>query len=118
MTYVDGYVLPIPEGKIEDYRAMATKAGALWKEHGALSYKETVLEDKDAKEYCGNFPKLFGVKPGEVVVFAYVLFNSREHRDEVNAKVMSDPRLKGDCENMPFDPQRMAYGGFTPLVDL
>lgn len=128
MTYVDGFVLPVPEGKIDAYREMAESAGKIWMEHGALQYKECVLEDakpempEDAPETCKITPfgDLAGTKDGETVIFAFIVYKSREHRDEVNKKVMADPRMKGACDenNMPFDPSRMTYGGFKALVDL
>lgn len=128
MTYVDGFVLPVPEGKIEAYREMAEKAGKIWMEHGALQYKECVLEDaepempEDAPENCKltPFPDLAGVKDGETVIFAFIVYKSRKHRDEVNGKVMADPRMKEACDenNMPFDPSRMTFGGFKAIVDL
>lgn len=125
MTYVDGFVLPVPEGKLEDYRKLAENAGKIWIEHGALLYKECVLEDgepalpEDAPESCKNVPfrDLARVKEGETVVFAFIVYKSREHRDEVNQKVMADPRLKCDGENMPFDPSRMTFGGFRTIVE-
>lgn len=128
MTYVDGFVLPVPEGKIDAYRQMAESAGKIWMEHGALQYKECVLEDakpempEDAPEACKITPfgELAGTKDGETVIFAFIVYKSREHRDEVNKKVMADPRMKDACDenNMPFDPSRMTYGGFKALVDL
>lgn len=120
MSYVDGFVLSVPEGKLDTYRKMAETAGAVWKEHGALVYKECVLEDKSEHEYCTTFPAMAGAAAGETVIFAYIVFESRAHRDAVNAKVMEDQRIKDSCdpENMPFDCKRMAYGGFSALVDL
>ncbi|MBX3629878.1 MAG: DUF1428 domain-containing protein [Nitrosomonas sp.] len=128
MTYVDGFVLPVPEGKIDAYRQMAESAGKIWMEHGALQYKECVLEDakpempEDAPETCKITPfgELAGTKDGETVIFAFIVYKSREHRDEVNKKVMADPRMKDACDknNIPFDPSRMTYGGFKALVDL
>lgn len=125
MTYVDGFVIPVPEGKIEAYREMAESAGKIWMDHGALIYKECVLEDgepempEDAPETCKITPfrNLAGAKDGETVIFAFITYKSREHRDEVNKKVMSDPRLQCDENNVPFDPARMAYGGFKAIVD-
>lgn len=119
MQYVDGYLLPIPKENIEAYAAIAQHAGQLWMEHGALAYKECVI-DHDNIEGLVPFAKAADVKPGEVPVLAFVIFKSREHRDSVNAKVMADPRLHEMCNpnNMPFDCNRMAYGGFTTLVDL
>jgi len=118
MSYVDGFVVPVPEGKLDAYLEIAQTAGAVWKEHGALAYKECVLEDKTDHEFCTTFPAMAGLKAGETVIFAYIVYESREHRDAINAKVMEDPRIKCDPENMPFDCKRMAYGGFKALVDL
>src|SRR5687768_2351901 len=92
MKYVDGYVLPVPKKKIEVYRRIAQKAGKIWREHGALEYRECAGEDLDSK-WGVPFPKQMKVKPGETVVFAWIVFKSRAHRDKVNAKVMKDPRL-------------------------
>ena len=119
MTYVDGFVLPVPSGNIEKYREMAGKAGKVWMEHGALAYKECVIEDSSANDMCATFPAAFGTKDGETVVFAFITYKSREHRDEVNAKVMADPRIAEACggDDMPFDTKRMAYGGFQSIVD-
>ncbi len=120
MTYVDGFVLPVPEGKINEYKKMAAHAGKIWMEHGALAYKECVAEDMEDKGFCKTFPDAFKTKKGETVVFAYIVYKSREHRDEVNKKVMADERMNEACDadNMPFDCKRMAYGGFKALVDL
>jgi len=117
--YVDGFVIPVPSDKIAEYQAIAEKACVIWKEHGALDYRETVLEDPDAKDMV-NFPALAGAKEGETVVFAYIVYESREQRDAVNAKVMADPRLHEMCPEHggvpPFDCKRMAYGGFKTIV--
>ena len=118
MTYVDGYVLPVPKNKLEVYRKIATKAGKIWREHGALEYKECVAED--VKTGFGvPFPKNMKLKSGETVIFAFVVFKSRAHRDKVNAKVMKDPRLTADMAeaDMPFDCKRMVYGGFKTIVE-
>jgi uncharacterized protein YbaA (DUF1428 family) len=118
MRYVDGYVLPVPKKNVEAYRRMAQKAGKVWREHGALDYKECVGDDLNVK--CGvPFPRNMKLKSGETVVFAYVVFKSRAHRDRVNAKVMKDPRLADsmDGKSMPFDFKRMVYGGFKILDD-
>lgn len=117
MTYVDGFVVPVPADKIEEYRKIAEPAGAIWMKHGALSYKECVLEDGEDKGFCATFPAAFQTKKNETVVFAYITYNSREHRDEVNAKVMADMKPE-DYPEMPFDCKRMAYGGFKAIVDL
>lgn len=114
--YVDGYVLPIPRAKLDEYRRIAQKAGKIWKEHGALEYKECVAEDMDCQGMV-PFPKVAKAKEDEVVIFAYVVFKSKKHRNEVNAKVMADPRLAGmSPEAMPFDCKRMVYGGFQTIV--
>ena len=117
-NYVDGYVLPVRKSKIETYRQMAEKAGAIWKEHGALEYRECVGEDLTVNDTV-PFPRLVDVRPDETVVFAWIVFKSRTHSDEVNAKVMKDPRLADsmDPNAMPFDCKRMAYGGFETLVE-
>jgi uncharacterized protein YbaA (DUF1428 family) len=116
MKYVDGYVLPIPKKNLPAYRRMAQKAGEVWKEYGALEYKECVGEDLVTK-WGVPFSRLLRLKRGETVVFSWVVFKSRAHRDRVNAKVMKDPRLASYQGPMPFDMKRMVYGGFTTLVD-
>lgn len=114
--YVDGYVLPVPKKYIEAYRRLARKAEKIWKEHGALDYKECVGDDLAIKGMV-PFPRGVKAKPGETVVFAWVLFKSRAHRDLVNAKVMQDPRLADmDQKSMPFDHKRMVYGGFKVII--
>jgi uncharacterized protein YbaA (DUF1428 family) len=120
MSYVDGYVLPLPEQNIEVYREMAQNAGSIWIEQGALSYKECIAEDMNSEWAKDSFPRSVQAEKGETVVFAFIVFKSREHRDEVNARVFQDPRMKGcgDNEVMSFDNKRMIYGGFTTLVDL
>ena len=118
MKYVDGFVLVVPKKNMAAYTRMAKLAGKVWREHGALDYKECVGEDLKVK--CGvPFPRLARTKSGEAVVFSYIVYKSRAHRDRVNAKVMKDPRIKemGDMESMPFDVKRMTYGGFTVIVD-
>ncbi len=119
MEYVDGFVLPLPTANIEAYRRLAETAAKIWKEHGALAYRECVAEDTVAADMVA-FPVLAGCGEGETVVFAYITYKSRAHRDEVNAKVMADPRIQSMCDpdNSPFDFKRMAYGGFSVLVDM
>lgn len=119
MRYVDGYVLAIPKKNLSAYRRMARKAGAVWREHGALDYKECAGDDLNVK-FGVPFPRIMKVKPGETVVFSYVVFKSRAHRDRVNARVMKDPRIAEGCGSkaMPFDMKRMAYGGFKAIVDI
>jgi len=114
--YVDGFVLPVPKNKLPAYKKLAQKASKIWREHGALDYRECAGDDLDIKMMV-PFPKLAKVKPGETVVFAWITYKSRAHRDAVNAKVMQDPRIANmDPKSMPFDCKRMAYGGFTTLV--
>jgi uncharacterized protein YbaA (DUF1428 family) len=119
MKYVDGYVLPVPKKNLAAYRRMAQKAGKVWREHGALQFRECVGDDLKTKK-IKSFPSLVKPKPGETVVFSWIVFKSRTHRDAVNAKVMKDPRLAKmmDMKSMPFDSKRMAYGGFKVMVDL
>jgi uncharacterized protein YbaA (DUF1428 family) len=117
MPYVDGFVLAVPKAKLEDYRALAQKAGEVWKEYGALAYVECVADDVPYGELT-SFPRAVQAKEDEVVVFSWIVYETREHRDAVNAKVMSDPRLKHDAANMIFDGKRMIYGGFRTIVEL
>ena len=118
MPYIDGFLLPIPKRNMEAYRRLARKAGKIWKEHGALEFRECVGDDLDVKMGVA-FPTLIKAKRGETAVFSWIAFKSRAHRDRVNAKVMADPRIANmDPESMPFDVKRMAYGGFKVLVDL
>ena len=119
MAYIDGFVVPVPKRKLEAYRAMARKAGKVWREHGALVYVEGVADDVKPGKHT-SFPQSVKLKPGETVVFSYIMYKSRSHRDRVNAKVMKDPRLKPmmDPKAMPFDGKRMFWGGFKVLVDL
>lgn len=115
--YIDGFVLPLPKDKIEDYRRISEKASVIWKEHGALEYRECVADDMDAKGMV-SFPQLSQAGENDTVVFAYITYRSREHRDEVNAKVMADPRIhEMGPDEMPFDCARMAYGGFRTIVE-
>src|SRR5215217_519405 len=116
-NYVDGYVLPVPKNKVAVYRRIASKAGKVWREHGALEYRECIGDDLNVK-FGMPFPKALKAKAGETIVFAYVVYKSRAHRDKVNARVMKDPRLAemmGDAP-MPFDAKRMLFGGFKVIV--
>jgi uncharacterized protein YbaA (DUF1428 family) len=118
MAYVDGFVLPVPRKNLRAYQRMAQKAGRIWQEYGALEYRECVGEDLDVKMGT-SFPRQLGLKRGETVVFSWIVYKSRAHRDQVNAKVMKDPRISGmDPKSMPFDMNRMVYGGFDTLVDM
>ncbi len=118
MSYVDGYVLPVPKKNLPAYRRMARLAGKIWREHGALDYKECVGDDLDTT-FGAGFPKTIKLKPDETVVFSYIVYKSRAHRDRVNAKVMADARLTAANKGkpMPFDMKRMVFGGFKVLVD-
>ena len=117
--YVDGFIVPVPRKKLAAYRRMAQKAGKLWKEHGALEFIESVADDVKKGKWT-SFPRSVKLKPGETVVFAYIVYKSRAHRDKVIAKVMKDPRLASmmNPKEMPFDGKRMIYGGFHVLVSL
>jgi len=119
VRYVDGYVLPVPKKNLQAYRRMAEKAGKIWGEHGALEYRECAGDDLKVK-FGVPLPRLAKAKPGETVVFSWIVFKSRSHRDRVNAKVMKDPRITGMCDqkSMPFDVKRIAWGGFKVLVDV
>lgn len=118
MAYVDGFVIVIPKKNIAAYRKMAKIAGEVWKEYGALDYKECVGEDLKVK-YGTPYPKLLKIKPTETVIFSYITYKSRAQRDKINAKVIQDARIKDSCEpdNMPFEMKRMSYGGFDVIVD-
>lgn len=118
MSYVDGFVIPIAKKNLKAYVKMAEKAGKIWKDHGALEFRECALEDTNIK-FGVPFTKHVKAKPGETVMFSWIVYKSRAHRDRVNAKVMRDPRMNemGDPKDMPFDVKRMVYGGFDVLVD-
>ena len=119
MKYVDGYVLPVPKKNLAVYRRMAQQAGELWRKYGALEFRECVGDDFKTQK-VKSFPALVKPKRGETVMFSWITFKSRAHRDSVNAKVMKDPAIakmmKG--KKMPFDSKRMAYGGFKAMVDV
>ena len=117
MAYVDGFVLAVPKDRLEDYKAMARLGGTVWKEHGALAYVETIGEDTPYGELT-SFPRAVQAKDDEIVIFSWIVYPSRERRDEINAKVMADPRIKMDPAKMPFDGQRMIFGGFESFVEL
>ena len=116
--YVDGFVVPVPKKNMEAYRRMARRAGKVWREHGALEYREFVADDVKVGKRT-SFPRSVKLKPGETVVFSYVVYKSRAHRDRVNKKVMKDPRLADmmDPKSLPFDGKRMIYGGFKRLLE-
>ena len=118
MAYVDGFVLPVPKKNLVAYRKMASKAGKVWMKYGALSYVEAVADDvKPGKST--SFPQSVKLKDGETVIFAWVTYKSRKHRDLVNAKVMKDPTMSNyDLKTLPFDGKRMFWGGFKPIVTM
>ncbi|HKS58477.1 MAG TPA: DUF1428 domain-containing protein [Steroidobacteraceae bacterium] len=119
MPYVDGFVLPVPKRNLKAYRRIATAAGKIWREHGAVDYWECVADDVKPGKLT-SFPQSVKLKSGETVLFSWIVFKSRAHRDRVNAKVIADPRLAQmmDDKSMPFDGRRMIYGGFKSLVRL
>ncbi|MCB9844469.1 MAG: DUF1428 domain-containing protein [Phycisphaeraceae bacterium] len=116
--YVDGFLLPVPTKNLDAYRRISRAAGKIWIEHGALEYRECVGDDLDIKGML-SFSKVAKCKPGETVMFSWIAYKSRAHRDRVNAKVMKDERLMKICgTDMPFDVKKMGYGGFKAIVDL
>jgi uncharacterized protein YbaA (DUF1428 family) len=119
MAYVDGFIVPVPKKNLSDYRKIARKAGKVWREYGALHFCECVADDVKKGKWT-SFPQSVKRKPNETVVFSWITYRSRAHRDRVNAKVMKDPRLKKMMEgrNMPFDGKRMIYGGFKTMVTI
>lgn len=119
MSYVDGFVLPVPKKNVDAYRKLARRAGKIWKEYGAIEYVECVADDVQPGKKT-SFPQAVKLKPDEVVVFAWIVYKSRAHRDKVNKLVMADPRLLAgmDPKAMPFDGERMFWGGFKPIVSL
>jgi uncharacterized protein YbaA (DUF1428 family) len=117
--YIDGFVLPLPHDKVNDYKRIAEKAGVIWKEHGALEYWECIGDDLEVKDMV-SFRKAADTGEGETVVFSWIVFESREHSDKVNAAVMADPRIMElmEPDPEPFDCKRIAYGGFRELVHM
>lgn len=117
--YIDGFVLSVPKDKVADYKKLATKASKIFREHGALDFRECVADDVAIKGFV-SFPKMAKSKPDEVVIFSYIVFKSRKDRDAVNKKIMADPRIASMCTDSGkiFDCKRMAYGGFKTLVQL
>lgn len=119
MSYADGFVIPVPKKHIAAYRKISRKAGKIWKEYGALQYVECVGDDLKVKMITATFPKLLKLKPGETVMFSWILYKSKGHRNRVNAQVMKDPRMDTMVgAQMPFDMKRMSYGGFKAIVEL
>ena len=119
MAYVDGFVVPVPKRKLQAYRRMAQKAGKIWREHGALEFRECVADDVQWGKRT-SFPRSVKLKAGETVMFSFIVYQSKAERNRVNAKVMKDKRLASmmDPKAMPFDAKRMIYGGFKVMVDL
>ena len=114
--YVDGFVVPVPKSKVDDYRRVAANAGNVWREHGALAFVECLADDVKPGKWT-SFPQAVNLEPDETVVFSYIVFSSREERDRINALVMKDPRIDMNPANMPFDGKRMIWGGFNVLVE-
>jgi uncharacterized protein YbaA (DUF1428 family) len=119
MSYVDGFVVPVPKRKIQAYRRMARKAGKVWREHGAVEYVECIADDVKPGKWT-SFPQAVKLKAGEAVAFSWIVYKSRRDRDRINAKVMKDKRLASmmDPKKLPFDGKRMFWGGFKVMVDL
>ena len=118
MAYVDGFVVPVPKKNVEAYRKLARKAGKIWKEYGALEFRECIADDVKKGKWT-SFPRSVKLKPNETVFFSYIVYKSRKDRDRINAKIMKDPRLASmmDMKDMPFDGKRMIYGGFKVSVE-
>ena len=119
MSYVDGFVVPVPQKNLAAYRRMARRAGTVWREHGALEYIECVADDVQPGKLT-SFPQAVKLKEGEVVVFSWIIYSSKRERNRINKLVMADPRLAAmmDPTSLPFDGKRMFFGGFKILVDL
>ncbi|MDQ3288813.1 MAG: DUF1428 domain-containing protein [Pseudomonadota bacterium] len=119
MSYVDGFVVPVPKDRLAEYRKMARRAGKVWREHGALAYTECVADDAPGGKRT-SFPQSVKLKPGETVILAWIVYKSRRDRDRVNKLAMADPRLADltDSKTLPFDGKRMFWGGFKPFLEL
>jgi uncharacterized protein YbaA (DUF1428 family) len=117
MVYVDGFIIPVPKKKVQAYRRLARRAGKVWREHGAIEFRECIADDVKVGKLT-SFPRSVKLKPSETVMFSWITYKSRAHRDRVNAKVMKDQRIAGmDLKSMPFDAKRMIYGGFKVIVE-
>jgi len=114
--YVDGFVVPVPKNKVDDYRRVAANAGNVWREHGALAFVECLADDVKPGKLT-SFPQAVNLEPDETAVFSYIVYSSRAERDRINALVMKDPRLDMNPADMPFDMKRMIFGGFNVLVE-
>ncbi|MBP6858306.1 MAG: DUF1428 domain-containing protein [Candidatus Pacebacteria bacterium] len=118
-NYVDGFVLVVPKNKVVLYKKMAQLGARVWKKHGALDYKECMIDDANPAHITFTFPKMTELKKGETVWFSYITFKSKKHRDQVNAKVMKDPAMNDPMyQEMPMDMKRFAYGGFEVVVSM
>lgn len=119
MAYVDGFIVPCPKNKVEAYKKISKAAGKIWREYGALDYRECVADDVQRGKVT-SFPRSVKMKKNETVIFAWILYKSRKHRDSVNKKVMKDPRIENMMgpDTMPFDAKRMIYGGFKSIVSV
>ena len=117
--YVDGFIVPVPKRKLAAYKALARRAGKIWREYGALEYRECVADDVKVGKRT-SFPRSVKRKPGETVIFSWIVYRSRADRDRINKKVMKDPRLADmmDSKTLPFDGKRMIYGGFKLMLDI
>jgi uncharacterized protein YbaA (DUF1428 family) len=115
--YVDGFLVPVPKKNVKAYRRLATKAGKIWMEYGAVNYVECIADDVK-KGKVTSFPQSVQLKPNETVVFSWIVYKSRGERNRINKNVMKDPRIEGMGKEMPFDGKRMIYGGFKTIVDL
>ncbi len=114
MSYIDGFLVPVPKSKLDAYKEFARMGEQIWREYGALDYREFVADDVQPGKLT-SFPQSVQLKEDEVVIFSWIVYESRAHRDEVNKKVMDDPRMKTDPSTWPFDGKRMVYGSFAPL---
>jgi len=117
VAYVDGFVIAVPKQNLEAYKALARKAGEIWKEYGALAYVECIGNDVPYGKVT-SFPRAVEAKDDEIIIFSWIVYASREQRDQISAMAMADPRLKGEMSNMPFDGKRMIYGGFETFLEL
>ena len=117
MSYVDGFIIALPKAKIEDYRKMAELGATVWMDHGARAYVETIGDDVPYGELT-SFPRAVQAKDDEIVVFAWITYESRQQRDAVNAQVMADQRLKDSMADLPVDGKRMIFGGFQTMLQL
>ena len=115
MAYVDGFVIPVPKTSLDEYKKFAQLASDVWREYGALDYREWVADDVKPGKVT-SFPQAVDLKPDEIVVFSYITYESRAHRDAVNEQVMKDPRMQTEPSTWPFDGKRMVFGGFAPLL--